>query len=76
MTTTERHYQVTEWGHPREEILTITDGPMSYELWLMREVNRWKEKWTSAWIETNSEGLIALFTWGGLQKPVVGEDSK
>ena len=77
MTTTERHYQVTEWGHPREEILTI-NGPVSYELWLMHEVNRWKEKWTNAWIATNAEGLVALITYAtpNLPKPTVGDDPK
>jgi hypothetical protein len=68
-------YQVTEWALPRSPIL-IGTGPTIYEVWLQIEVDRFKEKWTEAWVKTDEHGMIALFTWAGKQLPVDGEDSK
>ena len=67
--------QVTEWGNPRELIPTMT-GKMHYELWLQAEVTRWKDKWRDAWVQANSEGQLALFTFSTDQLPVEGDDPK
>lgn len=65
-------YQVTEWGAPRSRV-----NDTDYEIWLQIEVDRFREKWTEAWVQVNSAtGEVALFTWSGTQKPVDGDDPK
>ena len=68
-------HQVTEWGHPREMIQTAT-GPMHYDIWCQVEAGRWANKWRTAHVRVNSEGLIALFTDSTDMKPVPADDPK
>lgn len=70
-------YQVTEWGHPDEPIETARYGPLAYERWLELESIRWMEQnLRDSWVQRNSEGLVALFSWRKYAARVVGDDPK
>lgn len=64
MTTTK--YQVTEWGHPNDDVWVLIDihhMNIPYRHWLKMEIERWAEKnYRNAWVEESKEGLIAMFT--------------
>lgn len=68
-------YQVTEWAPPRSHIRT-RKAVIHYELWLQMEVDRFKNKWCPAWVQSDQEGNLAMFTWAGTQRPVEGIDPK
>ena len=71
------HYQVTEWGHPDEPVLTANHGSLTYQRWLELESVRWMEKnLRDSWVRENPEGLIALFSWRKYMAAVVGDDPK
>lgn len=68
-------YRVTEWLDPNSRVPTA-HGDMRADYWLQSEVDRFKEKWTEAWVQVNQAAAIALHTWTGTQLPVTGEDPK
>ncbi len=65
-------YQVTEWCHPDEKIRTSW-GTIYCREWLQLEALRWKQKWRQAWVEANSEGLVALFSLQEYMQPLADD---
>lgn len=70
-------YQVTEFERPDLPIYTARYGTLAYERWLEMESVRWMEQnLRDSWVQRNSEGLVALFSWRKYTAPVVGDDPK
>jgi len=65
--------QVTIFDNPETNLASEYSDRDYYMAWLQMEVERWQEKGREAWIETDKEGRVALFTWAHYMKPVEGE---
>ena len=67
----DRHYQVTEFGHPDEPIETARWGVITYKQYLELESVRWMESnLRDSWLQENEEGLVALFAPRDYMRPV------